>query len=205
MFSLFTIASASMVLASFNLMVPVQITGAVKNPGPVFVTEASSLRSAVQLAGGFTTNADLRAVEVRAPNGDSKKWDLYALGLVQSVKPGDTVIVPTLDLKSVVLVNGRVANPSPITYRQGLTLADVLAEARIVRPEEINHVTVTSAEPGIGSPNKTYKMDGLALVAPTIAMLPGDRVNVPYSTTTLSDKDMLTVVLIVLLVILIAK
>lgn len=205
MLSLVAFAGASMFFAGLNLTAPVQITGSVKNPGPVFVMEASSLHSAVQMAGGFTQGADLRAVEVRAPNGESKKWDLYALGVVPSVRPGDTVIVPKLDKNAVVMVGGRVSNPAPIAYRKGLTLADVLAEARIVGPDEIDYLTVTSAERGKPASTKTIKMAELALVAPTISMLPGDKVDVPYSTVTMSDNDLLTVVVIVLLLILITK
>ena len=65
----------------------VQIIGAVYNPTGVLYRKDLKIKDVIEMAGGFTPDADRRATYVVRASGESVKR-------VRKLKPGDTVVVP---------------------------------------------------------------------------------------------------------------
>lgn len=197
MSGLFSLASASLLLATLPGPAPVLIEGAVQQPQALALQEPTSLREAVRAAGGFAPSADLRNVRIQSPSGAVRTCNLFALGTVPAVQPGDVVSVPRLDPKTVVFVDGRVNNRAPIDYRPGLTLADVLASAEPAAGE-MERVVVTRTD----GQRTAIPAAQLPKLAPITMLKPGDRVAVPHAAAyATSDRELLTILVIALVLI----
>lgn len=106
-----TIASSSLAPST----VRVKVIGEVVSPGEIAVPPDSSISSAVAIAGGPTTDAQLSSVSLvrQNENGQIEKEDVDLSNLVDDyqVREGDVVVVAKRGYLSVVDGIGRVFNP----------------------------------------------------------------------------------------------
>ncbi|CAD6561411.1 polysaccharide biosynthesis/export family protein [Paraburkholderia sabiae] len=113
----------------------VQVTGEVKVPGPLAISDVPlTLIDAITRSGGNTVDADLQRVRL------IRKKRLYLLDLNRmldkgdmaqdvSLLPGDVINVPDR-VDSRVFVMGEVKTPTPLTmYKGRLSIADALTQA----------------------------------------------------------------------------
>ncbi len=111
----------------------VQVRGAVRDPGPYPVAESASLEALIATAGGLSTTADPRSVEVTAANGARRFVDLAAAGAGrQTVGPGDAVrINPTAQAMEAraVTITGAVRRPGSYDVARGETLSSLIDRA----------------------------------------------------------------------------
>ncbi|NER83025.1 MAG: polysaccharide export protein [Leptolyngbya sp. SIO1D8] len=95
--------------------VRVRVVGEVTSPGEVLVPPASSLSSAVAIAGGPTDNAALNRVELIRLNEEgaieSQEVDLRNLIDEVQIQEGDVVIVPEQNASTVLRWAQRILNP----------------------------------------------------------------------------------------------
>ncbi|WP_133648824.1 polysaccharide biosynthesis/export family protein [Paraburkholderia flava] len=113
----------------------VQVTGEVKTPGPLAISDVPiSLVDAITRSGGTTSDADLQRVRLTRNN------QLYVLDANRLLDRGDTsqnVMLQGGDIINVpdrtdsrVFVLGEVKNPMPLNMLKGrLTIADALSQA----------------------------------------------------------------------------
>jgi polysaccharide export outer membrane protein len=144
----------------------VQMTGELKNPGTMSITDVPlTLVDAIARAGGETTNADLSRLHLTR-DGQTMAIDAQAIlehGRMKEnvlLKAGDVVNVPDRS-DARVFVLGEVAKPQTVQInRAGLTLADALAT--------VNSIDVRSADP-----RQIYVIRGAAenLQKPTVYRL----------------------------------
>lgn len=106
-----TLASSSLAPST----VRVKVIGEVVSPGEIAVPPDSSISSAVAIAGGPTTDAQLSSVSLvrQNENGQIEKEDVDLSNLVDDyqVREGDVVVVAKRGYLSVVDGIGRVFNP----------------------------------------------------------------------------------------------
>ncbi|BEH34371.1 capsular polysaccharide biosynthesis/export periplasmic protein [Burkholderia pseudomallei] len=110
----------------------VQVTGEVKTPGPLAITDVPlTLVDAITRSGGSTNEADLQRVRLTR---DGKFYQLDANGMLDRgdvkqnvmLQPGDIVNVPDRG-DSRVFVMGEVKTPATVPMLKGrLTIADAL-------------------------------------------------------------------------------
>lgn len=184
----------------------IQITGAVKHPGPVVLQGPTTLRQAIESSAGFLPVADLKAIKVRRQDGVTVTYDLLALGPIPSAHAGDLVEVPSLDPSTVVFLGGAVKNRAPLAFRPGMTLADALAEIQPAMTKELDRVTLTRKGADGKESRTNYPAKNLSMVAPTVALAAGDSVSLPYARAyTMNDRELVMVLVIALVVIAIGK
>ena len=129
-----------------------RILGEVRNPGIIQATGLTGLQGAIALAGGTTSNADLRNIAITRAVGDSTyelKIDLirndnYA-ALTTTVKSNDVIVVPSLTSASYVSVLGAVSMPGLRFPSPGMTLLDIIYAAGGPTPkadmEDVTHIS----------------------------------------------------------------
>lgn len=105
---------------------PITVSGFVRRPGLVMVTNGASVLDALTLSGGVTPNGTLRSLVIRSLDGSARSVDLYdtlvgGKPIVAGLKEGDTLFVPPIG--PVAGVWGAVKRPG--IYE--LTLADRVA------------------------------------------------------------------------------
>jgi protein involved in polysaccharide export with SLBB domain len=114
--------------AGYQIFVPnrtanvVQVVGQVNSPREIELLPGDSLNLLIALAGGPTSDANMKAVHVL---GDPAR-NLQSAGGIRS---GDVVVVPALADPPSLIVVGEVANPGRYAFREGMTLDDVLKDA----------------------------------------------------------------------------
>jgi protein involved in polysaccharide export with SLBB domain len=169
----------------------VYVSGEVEKEQRVaMIGEGLNVMKAITLAGGATSDADLRHVtirrfhpelqeEVRSPvldiasvyAGRSQSDNLY-------LAPGDTLILPK-STQYRVHVFGHVEKPGAVGWIDGLTLSMALTECGgLKRFARISRVSIVRAG------NKAFLFDFDAVVSgetPDLMLQPGDRVFVPES------------------------
>lgn len=138
-----------------TLLVPpagpqVTIGGAVKRPAIYELRATSDLAQTLELAGGATVEASLTRVTVDRVEVNSRRrtitLDLPANPTVESVRAafagfnvqdGDSVLVASIlpFSEAAIYVEGHVARPGRVAYRDGMELRDVLRSYRDLLPE----------------------------------------------------------------------
>ncbi|SDI33455.1 polysaccharide export outer membrane protein [Paraburkholderia steynii] len=113
----------------------VQVTGDVKTPGPLALSDVPlTLVDAITRSGGSSDNADLQRVRL------TRKGKLYVLDANRMLDKGDTtqnVMLESGDIVNVpdrsdtrIFVMGEVKTPIPVPMNKGeLTIADALTQA----------------------------------------------------------------------------
>lgn len=176
----------------------IDLGGAVKNPGPVVLKEPTALSKVLRDRGGLLPEGDAKKILVRSRSGSERVVDMSGFGQLVTLVDGDSVSVPKRNDKDYVFVSGGVTNGGAIPYRDGLDLKTLLAEARATPNAGVNHVKVSrSTDTGV---EKTIVNLDAGANPPLIALMPGDKVEVPYSRVVASDRELLTIVVIGLLI-----
>ncbi|HRK22047.1 MAG TPA: SLBB domain-containing protein [Fimbriimonadaceae bacterium] len=168
----------------------VTVSGAVKKPGTFTVEKSQTLREAIREMGGFTADADLRAIRVTTEQGETRTVDLTQLGKRHQVNQGDSVFVPAIDRSTHVIVRGGVAREGGYVVKPGMTVGDVLSEAGSMKSGAPEGVRVVRTESD--GTVKVLKENLLAM-----HVRPGDTVVAPYmGYQRNSDRDLLTIALV---------
>lgn len=196
---LFAMSIAASVAAS-AMAVSVDVQGAVLEPGSVELKQGLRLRQAIDAVGGFAANADPMAVQVIEADGDKQIVDLSKVGPTPLLQPGDRVEVPVFDASKYVTVSGAVAKPGALPYREGLTVGEVLQTAQPFDEVSAGKVKIVGADGVRTMPKGITEAD---LFAMTLA--PGEVVRVSYPGQTFSNREILIVVGIVLLVLILTR
>ncbi len=122
----------------------VQVTGQVKAPGPLAVSDVPlTLVDAITRSGGSTSDADLQRIRL------VRKKQLYVLDANRMLDRGDMsqdVLLQSGDVINVpdradsrVFVMGEVKTPAPLSmYRGSLTIADALTQAGGILDSDAN-------------------------------------------------------------------
>ena len=133
----------------------VQMTGEVKNPGTMAITDVPlTLVDAIARAGGETPTADLSRLHLTR---DGQTMTIDAQSILEHGRMKDNVLLKAGDVVNVpdrsdarVFVLGEVAKPQTVQIaRAGLTLADALA-------------SVNSIDPLSADPRQVYVIRGAA-------------------------------------------
>ncbi len=99
--------------------------GEVNKPGRVEFTEGMTIRRAVVLFEGTTSNADISRLVISHKDRSEKAVDLAAVmkGRIEDVAllAGDVIVVPSLD-KPHFFVVGEANKPGEFEFREGTTL-----------------------------------------------------------------------------------
>ncbi len=118
----------------------VYVTGYVKKPGPVIVTEVNTVIDAITLAGGVRKNGSLRNIILKRKEGGKIKEikiDLYKL-LIEGepvnvhLKPDDIILVGSIG--RVVGIAGSVKRPAIYELKDEKKLKEVIKLAGDLRP-----------------------------------------------------------------------
>jgi protein involved in polysaccharide export with SLBB domain len=179
----------------------VNVSGAVKKPGAIAISKTQTLQSAIVESGGFALNADKRHIKVTTSDGTVKNVDLTKLGTLHMVKPGDAIEVEAIDPTKSVVVQGGVSRAGAFDFKPGMTVVDVLKEAELSKQAAAHNVKVLRrADDGTVQVTTVDLLAMNAGKAPAMALRAGDTVAVPFAGATMSDRELLTIVLIGLLI-----
>ncbi len=191
---------------SSNNSLLVSIEGAVINPIALEIDKPIGLRALLEKAGGLHKNADPKKIEIHRQNGEIEIVDATKLGPITRVHPRDLVVVKILDESQYVSVSGAVVFPGLVEYNDNLTLAKVLKESEIAKNSDLQKVKVvrnTDEGEKLFIVNLTGENAESNLV---MALNAGDRVEVPYkSMRAASDRELITIIVIGLLILLLVK
>ena len=108
------------------------IAGSVNVPAIYELREGTSLRSAIEMAGGFATTADgQKAVVERIEHHNTRRVEEFPLdgeGLERALKDGDVVRIFSLSprFQNSVTLRGNVAHPGRTEWHRGMRLKDVI-------------------------------------------------------------------------------
>ena len=136
-------------------LLPVYVTGMVKNPGMYYLRKDGGLLEAIALSGGPLDTAAISKVTVTHITGKSEMVDLRPLMLDgnssanRKVEPGDLIAVPESNRKIAVL--GNVSTPGYFALRDGdqIRLTDALAMAGgTAKQSNLNEVMIIRIENG---------------------------------------------------------
>jgi len=125
----------SEVSASLSMVrqIRVHVTGQVMNPGLYEALAVHRVSDVIELAGGLTSGAHDRGVEVRHTDGSVSKVDLYKylkLGNLDAnifLTGGDVVHVPTVDLNQpTVKIEGIINDPGTYQITENESIRDFL-------------------------------------------------------------------------------
>ncbi len=128
----------------------VHVTGQVMQPGPYEALAVHRVSDLIAQAGGLTSWAFERGVEIRHLDGSHDNVDLHKytkLGDLQANLPlrgGDVVHVPAIDLKQgTVHVEGTVNDPGAYQLAQGETITDFLLRVdALTRRADLSNIYV---------------------------------------------------------------
>lgn len=182
----------------------VHLSGAVNKPGAYVVSSPQSVQSAIQNMGGFALNADKRHIRIVSQDGTVRNVDLTSLGTIPTVQPGERVEVRAIDPTTSVVVQGGVSRAGAFDFKPGMTVLDAVKQAeptkhaamksvKVLRRADDGTVQVTQADLLAMSGGKTAPLELRA----------GDTVAVPLANVQTSDRELLTIVLIGLLILVI--
>jgi protein involved in polysaccharide export with SLBB domain len=183
----------------------VNVSGAVNKPGALVISAPQPLHTAIKDLGGFALNADKRHVRITSADGTVRNVDLTKLGTIHTVKAGDRVDVEAIDPTKSVVVQGGVSRAGAFDFKPGMTVVDVVKEAELSGQASTKSVKVLRrAQDGTV---QVLNADLLAMSSgkvPPMPLLAGDTVAVPFgSNYEFSDRDILVIVVIGLLLLLI--
>src|SRR5688572_1791573 len=186
-----TFAAASAMAAT------VDVKGAVVKPGSVALEPGTRLRQAIELAGGLAPNADPMAISIVRVDGQTTTVDVSKLGPTPTLRAGDVVQVPEFDPKKYVMVAGAVAKPGALPYHDGITVGDVLTTAQPFDEIDIDKVRIVD-ENGVKPLPDGITQEQLY----TMVLGPGEAVKVNYPGQSFSNRELLIVVAIIVLILL---
>ena len=175
----------------------VDVKGAVVKPGSVELTQGMRLRQALEAAGGLSGNADPMAIVIVRESGDRVQVNLSKVGPTPLIGAGDLVEVPVFDPNKYVMVAGAVAKPGALPYKEGITVGEVLNSAQPFDAVSVDTVRIVTKDGVKGLPQGVTEAD---LYAMTLA--PGEAVKVNYPGQSFSNRELLIVIAIIVLILL---
>lgn len=196
---LFTMSIVAAIAASATA-VSVDVRGAVIEPGAVELKQGMRLRQAIEAAGGFADNADPMAVHIIEADGDREVVDLTKVGPTPLVKPGDRIEVPVYDASKYVTVAGAVAKPGALPYREGMTVGEALGAAQPFDEISAGKVKILGSDGVRTVPSGISEADFFAMT-----LAPGEIVKVNYPGQTISNREILIIVGVLLLVLILSN
>src|SRR5580700_6700539 len=110
----------------------IAMAGSVNVPAIYELREETTLRGAVEMAGGLATTADgQKAVVERIDNHTARRVEEFPLddqGLQRALKDGDVVRILALSprFENAVTLRGNVAHPGRVEWHSGMRLRDVI-------------------------------------------------------------------------------
>lgn len=189
------------VLATFAaasaLAVTVDVRGAVVKPGSVALEAGTRLRDAIELAGGLAGNADPMMISIVRADGQTTTVDVTKLGPTPMLKAGDIVHVPEFDPNKYVMVAGAVAKPGALPYHDGITVGDLLKAAQPFDEIQIDKVRIVDKN-GVKPLPEGITEDALY----AMVLAPGEAVKVNYPGQSFSNRELLIVIAIIVLILL---
>lgn len=161
----------------------VSVEGEVKRPAIYELSGESDVADIVQIAGGFTPEADLRRGSVTRIDPDGRRvvldldLDRPAAG-DQMLRNGDVLRVARLrpQLDAGVELEGFVYRPGRFAWREGLRLTDVIGSVDELRPGADLHYVLIRRESG---PDRRVSLPSADLVAALAA--PGSAADIVLS------------------------
>ncbi len=121
----------------------VEVKGEVKSPGIYELTEDDEMADIIKYAGGFSARAFESSVTVERLVGEDQKILDVTFEDDFSLQNGDAILVKEAQdfLVEKVQIEGAVARPGRYSWREGMTLKDLLARAGGLKPEAITDNT----------------------------------------------------------------
>lgn len=170
------------------------ISGVVGRPGVYVMRPGDTIRDLVSAGGGTVTDgrADLRrSYLVKRGSQERIPIDMYALQSGDNtqnytVEDGDTLTIPE-ERDNRIVVAGRVRQPGPVIYREGVTLYEVVQQAgEVNRRSRLSRVQVFRKLKGRPGSYLAIEADLVAFqnkgaADQNIQLQPGDFVCVPDS------------------------
>jgi polysaccharide biosynthesis/export protein len=132
----------------------IAIAGSVNVPAIYELREGTSLRSAIEMAGGLATTADgQKAVVERIENHDTRRVEEFPLdgqGMARPLKDGDVVRIFALSphFQNAVTLRGNVAHPGRVEWHIGMRLRDVIPNQDALVTRDYWRATNSAANPG---------------------------------------------------------
>lgn len=160
----------------------VLVLGAVNRPGTYDFLDAKTLLTAISLAGGTQTEADLTQVTIkRAGLADPIIVNLRTLTGDVDLQPSDQITVPFRRVKQFLVVRGGVRQPGIINYIEGMTLTQALDSAGGPTEKAIlDKITITRPVAGGRTRKITVNLMEVAQgLRPDETLQAGDTVEVP--------------------------
>lgn len=174
--------------AGDKVFVPIQVAsqevtvlGAVKNPGVVQWSEGMTVRSAIELAGGFRRDANQRAVELTTTGGNLVTLDMTATVPDRPVMPGEKIFVPVREITDNVYIRGAVTRPGLIPFVPGLTVGQVVQDAGPIKDARLDKVKIYRKR--IDEDTRVLTVNVVKILGgsePDVELVATDIVEVPY-------------------------
>lgn len=126
--------------------------GEVRRPGIYEIKGATSTANLIEMAGGFTVDADARRGALERVDERQRRIaldvDFTAPTASQELRNGDVLRVarlrPTLD--SGVIVQGEIFRPGAFAWHQGLRLTDIIGSVNELKPDADQHYLLIRRE-----------------------------------------------------------
>ncbi len=170
--------------------IQVTVSGQVMAPGSYSAPGLMPVWQAIQMAGGITEAGSVRRVRIRSRDGNERTVDLYPFLFAAAdadncaLETGDTVVVPVAE--RIVGLAGEVRRPGLYEFREGESLADLLAlaggataqaaldKAYIERalPQQTRQVVRVDLSGAAAAPSPELR-DGDILVIPALSVFMG--------------------------------
>lgn len=169
----------------------VTVLGEVKRPGRYPVTATTTVRDAVQLAGGLGDYADVGRIQVGRIVGSKRsitkinwsKKDSKNGSARFHLKPGDSVYVKELDNAPIVIMLGELVSPRHLPVTPDLTLTKAIALVGGLTPHaRTSEISIGRIIPGAAGQRKglTVNLEDISAGRKADPKLqPGDIVQVP--------------------------
>jgi protein involved in polysaccharide export with SLBB domain len=138
------------------------IVGSVEEPGIYELSPATTVASALQLAGGLTSLAETKRVLLERVEDHSRRrveeFTLDAAGKQRVLKDGDLLqILPVSpEFENTVTLRGNVAQPGRYAWHEGMRVSDLIPSRDFLLTREYwnreNHVVAASGKHQFGDP-----------------------------------------------------
>ncbi|KAA0228212.1 MAG: hypothetical protein AKCLJLPJ_01073 [Fimbriimonadales bacterium] len=182
----------------------VVVSGAVNEPKALSLDKPIPLREAIHAAGGLRPDADAMRIAVQFREGHQSVYNATLPGPLCLIRPGDRVDVPVRDEGKYVHVSGAVGSPGYVEFAGGLNVREALSRAGgMITDASVVKVTRNAGDAGpeIYVLNLDDDSDGGDFL-----VQPADRIEVPHARSmAASDRELLTIIVVGLLILLLVK
>jgi polysaccharide export outer membrane protein len=182
------------------------VLGAVAKPGLQPFQPGTSVRDAIEAAGGLRSDADPNRVTLRHADGTQRVLDLSLAENNVILAAGDTVVVAQRAADQQVYVRGAISKPGLLSYQPGLSVSQVVSEALPVEGARLDRVKIIRKTAEGGSQTITVNLAKVMRgEAPDEPLIAGDIVDVPYPGKSFGFRDGLQIAGLILLLLTLLK